>query len=113
MKILLLILLSFFVLTHLSAQNIELSIQANSGLFHYSGSSATSTSTIYENPGPQQNYTNDPYGSKNGYSYGGDIQAQHVSKNGFIWGVQAGYEVLRSRVAINSYYPTYPHYLTF
>jgi hypothetical protein len=105
MKTLLLTFFSFFVLTHLSAQNIELSVQANSGLFHYSGNSAVSTSTIYEGATPQQNYTNNPYGSKNGFSYGGDIQAQYVSKNGFIWGLQAGYEVLRSKVAINSYYP--------
>ncbi len=108
MKTLLLALLSFFVLTHLSAQNIEVSIQANSGLFHYSGNSAVSTSTIYPGSTPQQNYANNPYGSKNGFSYGGDIQAQHVSKNGFIWGLQAGYEVLRSKVTINSYYPSYP-----
>jgi hypothetical protein len=105
MKTLLLTVLSFFVLTHLIAQNIELSVQANSGLFHYSGNSAVSTSAIYQGPAPQQNYTNNPYGNKNGFSYGGDVQAQYASKNGFIWGLQAGYEVLRSKVGINSYYP--------
>jgi hypothetical protein len=105
MKTLLLAILSFFVLTHLSAQNIEVSVQANSGIFHYSGNSAVSTSAIYQGSTPQQNYTNNPYGSKNGFSYGGDIQAQYVSKSGFIAGLQAGYEVLRSKVVIDSYYP--------
>ena len=105
MKTLLLTFLSFFVLMHLSAQNIELSVQANSGLFHYSGNSAVSTSAIYQGSTPQQNYTNNPYGGKNGFSYGGDIQAQYVSKNGFIWGLQAGYEVLRSKLDVIGYNP--------
>jgi hypothetical protein len=106
MKKTLLTLYSLLFLTQLYAQNIELSVQANSGLFHYSGNSAVSTSTIYEGATPQQNYTNNPYGSKNGFSYGGDVQAQYVSKSGFIAGIQTSYEVLRSNMAINSYYPT-------
>ena len=105
MKTLLLTVLSFFVLTHLIAQNIELSVQAYPGLFHYSGNSAVSTSAIYAGSSPQQNYTNNPYGSKNGFSYGGDVQAQYISKNGFIGGLQAGYEVLRSKVGITGYDP--------
>jgi hypothetical protein len=108
MRTALLTLLSFFLLSHLSAQNIEVSVQANSGLFHYSGNSAVSTSTIYPGSTPQQSYADNPYGSKNGFSYGGGVQAQYVSKNGFIWGLQAGYEVLRSKEIINSYYPSYP-----
>jgi hypothetical protein len=105
MKTLLLTLLSFFVLTNLSAQNIELSVQANSGLFHYSGNSAVSTSAIYAGSSPQQNYTSNPYGNKNGFSYGGDIQAQYVSKSGFITGLQAGYEILRSKLDVTGYDP--------
>jgi hypothetical protein len=105
MKKTLLTFFSFLLLTQLYAQNIELSVQANSGLFHYSGSSATSTSAIYQGSTPQQNYTNNPYGIKNGFSYGGDIQAQYVSKSGFVTGLQASYEILRSKVNINYYYP--------
>ena len=104
MKKTLLTFFSFLLLTQLYAQNIEVSVQAYSGLFHYSGNSATSTSAIYQGSTPRQNYTNNPYGSKSGFSYGGDIQGQYVSKNGFIGGLQAGYEVLRSRVDINSFY---------
>ncbi|HAL82439.1 MAG TPA: hypothetical protein DCO83_09520 [Mucilaginibacter sp.] len=89
------------------AQKIELSVGANSGLFHYSGNYATPVSYINEGQTGNQNYTNNPYGSKNGFSYGGDVQAQYVSKSGFITGLQAGYEVLRSQVAINSYHPYY------
>jgi hypothetical protein len=119
MKTLLLTLLSFFILTHLSAQNIELSVQANSGLFHYSGNSAVSSAAIYNGSSPQQNYTNNPYGSKNGFSYGGDIQAQYISKSGFITGLQAGYEILRSKLDVIGYDPVTsylapgPNFLSF
>jgi hypothetical protein len=105
MKTFLSTLLSFFVLSHLYAQKFELSIGANSGLFHYAGSSAVPTSAIYQGSTDQQNYTINPYGSKNGFSYGAAVQAQYVSKGGFITGLKAGYEVLRSKVTINSYYP--------
>ena len=96
-----------FILTNLFAQKIELSVQASPGLFHYSGKSTTATSFILQGPNDQSSYTNNPYGSKNGFSYGGSLQAQLVSKGGFIIGLQAGYDVLRSKVAINSVYPNY------
>jgi hypothetical protein len=105
MKKTLLTLFSICLLTHLYAQKFELSVQANSGLFHYSGNSAVSASYINEGETARQNYTTDPYGNKNGFSYGGDIQAQYVNKSGLLAGVQAGYDVLRSKVVITKYYP--------
>jgi hypothetical protein len=107
MKTALLTLLSLFFIMKVSGQSIALSLQANSGLFHYSGKSATTASTITEGESDAQDYTNNPYGSKNGFSYGGDVQAQFVSKNGFIFGLQAGYELLRSQVEITDYEPAY------
>jgi hypothetical protein len=105
MKTSILLILSFFVFTNLIAQKIEVSVGANSGLLHYSGNYATPTSYIIEGPTDKQNYTSNPYGSKNGFSYGGDMQLQFVSKSGFLAGLQAGYEVLRSQVAITGYNP--------
>jgi hypothetical protein len=105
MKVALLTLSILFFSTRLFAQKIELSIQANSGLFHYSGNDAASTSFINEGSDDKLNNINNPYGNKNGFSYGGDIQAQYVSKSGFITGLRAGYEVLRSKVDIDEYNP--------
>ena len=104
MKTLLLTLAALFILTGLNAQKLELSVQASPGLFHYSGNSTTATSFILLGASDQQNYTNNPYGNKNGFSYGGSLQAQLVSKGGFIIGLQAGYDVLRSKVDINEVY---------
>ncbi|HEY8782888.1 MAG TPA: hypothetical protein VIM16_14785 [Mucilaginibacter sp.] len=111
MKKTLLALFTIILSTHLSAQKIEVSIQANSGLFHYSGNGAASTSFI-NSAGSPQGYTNNPYGNKNGFSYGGDIQAQYVGKTGFIAGLQAGYEILRSKTDINAVYPYNVYYFT-
>jgi hypothetical protein len=112
MKATLLTLISLFSLTQLFAQKFEVSIQANSGLYHYDDKASASVSFINQGSTDKENYTNNPYGSKNGFSYGGDIQGQYVNKCGFITGLQAGYEVLRSKVDINSYVPSY-FYLFF
>jgi len=101
MKIFALTLSLFFILTSLHAQKIEFSVQANSGLFHYSGKSATTVSLIHQGPPNIPNYTNNPYGSKNGFGYGVNLQGQFISKGGFIAGLQAGYEMLKSKVDIN------------
>lgn len=90
----------FFILTSLYAQKIEFSVQANSGFFRYAGKSATAESYIHQAPPKIANYTNNPYGSKNGFGYGAGLQGQFVSKNGFIAGFQAGYEELKSKVDI-------------
>ncbi|HEY4328046.1 MAG TPA: outer membrane beta-barrel protein [Mucilaginibacter sp.] len=111
MKRTLLILTSFFLATQLFAQKFELSVQANSGLYHYSGSSSVFVSSINQGATDKDNYTNNPYGKKNGFSYGLTVQEQYVSEGGFIIGLQAGYELLRSKVDINVYYPGYAYLL--
>jgi len=105
MKKSLLTLLLSFLLTQLFAQKFEISAQANSGLFHYSGISSAAVSSINEGSNDKLNYTNNPYGSKNAFSYGVDIQGQYICESGFIVGLEAGYEILRSKVDINTYYP--------
>jgi len=106
MKKALLTLLIILVAAQLYSQSFEVTLQANSGLFHYGGSSATSISSISEGFN-RVNYTNNPYGGKNGFSYSWDLQVQHVGKGGFIWGLQAGYDILRSKENINEYYPLF------
>jgi hypothetical protein len=100
-----------FAASSLFAQQFELSVQANSGLFHFSGKSATATSQVMQYGSNNDNYTNNPYGNRNGFSYGSTLQGQFVAKSGFIWGLGAGYEVLRSQVNIDKYTPLI--YITF
>ncbi len=102
MRITLLTLLSLFSLTQLYAQKFEVSLLANSGLFHYSGNGTTSASFINYAQPPFNSYPNYSFGNKNGFSYGAGIQAQYVAKCGFISGLQAGYDVLRSNADITA-----------
>lgn len=88
------------------AQKLEVTLHANSTLSHFTGSSAVKESAIQEGyAGPDSNHTVNPYGKK--YAVGFDIggQAQLVTKYGFIAGVGAGYELLRSRTSITTVYP--------
>ena len=91
----------------LFAQKFEFSLLANSALFRYSGSYAVSSSFINEGTTPAQSYTNNPYGSKNGFGYGTAVQGQYITKRGFIAGLQAGYDWSQSKEDINYVYPDY------
>jgi hypothetical protein len=105
MKKLVLALFGILSIASLYAQKIEVSVQANSGLFHYSGISTTSSSDIILAPESKNNYTNNPYGNKNGFSYGFDVHAQLVTKSGFIIGLQTGYDILRSKEDLTGVHP--------
>ncbi|WP_374951431.1 hypothetical protein [Mucilaginibacter sp.] len=105
MKRILAVLFVVAITGSVSAQKIELTLQANSGLYHYNGGLSASESLILGDGNVSQAYTNNPYGNKNGVSYGGVLQAQMVSRHGFILGLGAGYEVLRSKINVNTYYP--------
>jgi hypothetical protein len=110
MKKFLLTLLCICLLTQLRAQKFELSAGVNSGLFHFTGNAVAATTSIYEDATASgQNETNDPYGNRNGYSYGGYVQIENINPGGFIIGLQAGYDILRSKVDINNVSP--PPYL--
>ncbi|WP_184546326.1 hypothetical protein [Mucilaginibacter sp. FT3.2] len=100
-----------FSVSPLFAQKVELSVQATSGLFNFAGKSSTGTSQVIQSSSDNNtNYTNNPYGNHSGFSYGGSIQAQVVAKSGFIFGLQGGYEILRSQVTINKYTPLVYYY---
>jgi hypothetical protein len=102
--------LSFILLlTQLHAQKIEFSLQGNSGLFHYSGNGTTSASAINYGTSPFHSYPNYTYGNKNAVSYGFGVQAQYVATWGFIAGLQADYDLLRSKADINAIYAVEPN----
>jgi hypothetical protein len=104
MKKHLLLFFSLCLFTKVYAQKFELNVDAYSGLFHYGGD-GTATTSFIETGTP--NYTYDPYGNKNGFSYGAGLRLQYVTKGGFIIGAGADYEILRSRVDVSVYQPIY------
>jgi hypothetical protein len=82
-------------------QKTEFSVSLNSGLFSFAGPSAESTSFINANPTLVINYTNNPYGTKNGFSLGVSANAKRIVKGGFILGLDFGYERLSSKITID------------
>lgn len=102
MKKVVLLLLTFFLITEVSAQNTEYSIHLNSGFFSFGGESATQRSIIIvSDVATIDNYTNNPYGKENTFSYGVAGQIQRITNRNLIYGLQGGYEVLKSDVEIN------------
>jgi hypothetical protein len=82
-------------------QNTEYSVHLNSGGFAYRGKGAAASSVVLvPDVYPGNTYTNNPYGKNLGFSYGLVGQIQRVRPKRNLFGVQAGYEVLRSRVDI-------------
>jgi len=80
---------------------MEYALHINSGFFSFGENSATKSSFIIENRiNSTRDYTNNPYGKSKGLSYGFSAQVQRITKNRIIFGLQAGYESLRSHVSI-------------
>ncbi len=98
-KILFIIYLSFCFISAYG-QSTEVGINLNSGLFSFVGESATSSSWINFNTQEEDGYTNTPYGSRGGLSYGISANVTQVYQSNFIIGADLGYEMLRSKVKI-------------
>lgn len=101
MKHLLLTLATLAILTDGSAQKIELRASANSGLFSFAGNSTHAITTFNYDDQTQSGYTNNPYGTKAGVCYGLSLNLKRVAKSNILFGFDAGYESLRSKVSIN------------
>jgi hypothetical protein len=97
MKKLLLTILYCFIVAQLFAQNPEFSFGVHGGFMHFSGSSATSSTSITQD---QINYTTNPYGSKMGPGFGVYIQGQYFIKSQFFAGLQIGADALKSKVTV-------------
>lgn len=83
-------------------QQTELSLRLNSGLFSFSGKSAETFTNINYNLDDEDGYTNNPYGSKVGLSYGISTNLSRITKSNFKFGIGLGYEILRSKIDVNS-----------
>lgn len=103
----LLALIALLFLTNTFGQKTEYRISLNSGLFSLAGRSAESTSSINFDNFINSGYTNNPFGSNAGLSYGVSGDLKRVSKKNLVFGFDLGYEYLRSKVLINeiAFYP--------
>jgi hypothetical protein len=99
-KTLFTLLLSVLTLTGFT-QSTELTARLNSGLFYYSGESVEGTEQINYNLETERGYTNNPYGNRPALSYGISANISRISKSNFKFGLDLGYEVLRSKIVIN------------
>jgi hypothetical protein len=87
------------------AQQKEYSLHLNTGWLRFGGESAAKTSALILGSGRSDiNYTDNPYGKKAGLGYDGTVQVQKVSAKNLLFGLQAGYEILRSKVPLTHAY---------
>ncbi|MCC3157462.1 hypothetical protein LJ737_09440 [Hymenobacter sp. 15J16-1T3B] len=80
------------------AQTWESAALLTSTGFNFRGASAARESMINVRSNSSNGYTNNPYGALPGVAYGAALQQQRVTRGKVLFGLQAGYERLRSRV---------------
>ncbi len=83
------------------AQKTEFGVSLNSGLFSFNGKSAGSSSFINYSDQTKTGYTNNPYGTKKRLGYGISGFVKRISKRDLIYGIDLGYELLKSSIQIN------------
>lgn len=76
------------------------------GFSLFLGESAVTSSTMILVSREGGGYTDSPYGSKGGLSYGISASITQIYRSNFIIGVDLGYELLRSNVEITEVYAT-------
>ena len=96
------ILLLILSITKGFSQKTELKICLNSGLFSFSGESAEANSQFNLFSNSNSGYTNNPYGTKSGFSYGISLNLQRVNKVNLIIGINSGFQTNKSKITINS-----------
>lgn len=102
-KIYLVLCCTFSILT-LYAQQNEANVLINSGFFNFSGSSANKSS-YFMKKFDYVCYTKNPYGNTPTLSYGLSFNYKRHLKSNIIFGIDFGYEILKSKVDINSIKP--------
>ena len=105
MKTLKLFLLCFMCISYAYGQQVEFAGQLNTGLTRFGGESASKSTSMVSNiqDGALSSVSN-AYGKKFALSYGASVQVQQVTRSNFLFGTQAGVEVLRSRTDIREVY---------
>src|ERR1700761_1169140 len=104
-KLILTLLILCGISSLLRAQNFELSVGANTGWFAYNGPGTTANTVMFQGSSTATSDVVNPYGSRYAFSYGAFLQSQYVFKSDFIVGMQASYDVLRSKAEITGIVP--------
>jgi hypothetical protein len=101
-KKVLLLLCALFQISFCPAQTTDLALELNSGLFSFGGASAERTSFInLSDVANMSSAANNPYGRRSGTSFGFAMQLRRITKSNFLFGFQAGYESLASKIKID------------
>lgn len=96
----LVLLLATFSLNFFYSQT-EISVEVNSGLFSFGGSSSAKNSMIIVNEGwSNSKYTNNPYGKNADLALVLSINFKKVFKNKLFIGSSLGYEILKSKMNV-------------
>ena len=101
MRYIFLVIIAVLTLTNVSGQKTELRASLNSGLFSFSGVSSKATTSINYDDQTKSGYTNNPYGSKVALCYGVSLNLKRITKRNIIFGLDIGYETLRSKISID------------
>lgn len=109
MKKVVLLAIAFIFFSNSYAQKTELRVSLDSGLSAFSGQSAESSSFMSFSSFTGSGYTNNPYGSKNAFSYGVSVNLKRVTKINFIYGIGVGYEDLRSKISLTTVFNDSPN----
>lgn len=84
----------------LFAQKTEVRTVLNTGLFSFVGTGTTNTTSL-NTLFTTEAYVENTFGAKNGLCYGLSSDIRRVAKWRFIVGINSGFEVLKSKSAIN------------
>jgi hypothetical protein len=106
MRVVFVFLLVILLSTKVIGQHTEFLIHLGSGVFSFGGSTATKSSRLFYYD--KDNFSSDnPYGRKSGFSYELGFQTQRLTKLNYLFGFQAGYESLSSKVKIDKLWGGY------
>lgn len=83
------------------SQKTEIKVNAYSGLFFFRGSDAASTSVIHTGDAPMY-WTDETFGKTPAFSYSVSLQAQRVTKQNHLFGLEIGWEELKSRTRVDT-----------
>jgi len=100
MKQLLLLLITLTLFGNVFGQKIELTASLNSGLFSFKGVDATKNTYLRVDNSTGQCQVMSSIGSEGGLCYGLSLNLKKIIKKKYFFGVDIGYEVLRSRANI-------------
>jgi hypothetical protein len=96
------LIITLFGLMNVYGQKTELGVSFNSGLFSFSGNSVKNGYCVKNGWLGTTCYADIPYGAKKGLGDGLSVTLKRITKRHFIWGLDLGYESMKSREFIDS-----------